>query len=394
MIPYSDFTFFYIIGILLIPSVILGLVGRSSKKYNMFISVIILALIFGVRMGDFSINWKSFISITLFTVFQVLLIKCYHKYRMTKNTASIFVLAVILGILPLVLVKVLPFFDLHVFGFLGVSYITFKAVQIIMETRDGMMKKENIAISELIYFLLFFPTVSSGPIDRWKRFDKDFKTIPTKDAYREMLYKGINSIFLGFFYKFIVAFLLYNKVLMYLPDRTFGNLNFFEGHLMYMYVYSLHLFFDFAGYSCFAIGVSYIMGVKTPQNFNLPFISRNIKDFWNRWHMSLSFWFRDYVYMRFVFWMTKKKWIKNRFVVSYIGYFLLFFLMGIWHGLELHFVVYGLYHALLIICFDKFERWNKKKKIWKDNKWTHALGIIITFHVVCFGFYIFSGTLF
>lgn len=394
MIPYSDFLFFLIIGILFIPTIILGLLGKSARKYNMFISIIVLALIFGLDMKDFTVNWKSAISILLFTLFQVLLIKGYHTYRMTKNNTQIFVIAVLLAILPLVLVKVLPFFNLHIFGFLGISYITFKAVQLIMETRDGMMKKKQVPISELIYFLLFFPTVSSGPIDRWKRFDKDFQTVPTKDEYRELLLKGINSIFLGFFYKFILAFLLYNKILVFLPNRTYDVLNGLEGHIAYMYIYSLYLFFDFAGYSCFALGVSYIMGIRTPKNFNLPFISRNIKDFWDRWHMSLSFWFRDYVYMRFVFWMMKKKWIKNRYVISYIGYFLLFLLMGVWHGLALHFVVYGLYHAFLIICFDKFERWNKKTKFWKDNKFTHAISIFITFNFVCFGFYIFSGALF
>lgn len=394
MIPYSSFLFFLIIGIFLLPTVILGLLGKSARKYNMLLSIVILAMIFGINMSDFTINWKSVTSIVLFTIFQVALIKAYHAYRMTKNSGVIFSSAVFLSILPLILVKVLPFFDLHIFGFLGVSYITFKAVQLIMETRDGMMKKQKIAISELIYFLLFFPTVSSGPIDRWKRFDKDFKSIPTSTEYKELLIAGINSIFIGFLYKFIIAFILYNKVLLYLPNRTYDMLNSWEGHLAYMYVYSFYLFFDFAGYSCFALGVSYMMGIKTPKNFNLPFISRNIKDFWNRWHMSLSFWFRDYVYMRFVFWMTKKRWIKNRFIVSYIGYFLLFLLMGIWHGLALHFLVYGLYHALLIICFDKFERWNKKKKVWKDNKWMHALGIVITFHCICLGFYIFSGELF
>lgn len=161
-----------------------------------------------------------------------------------------------------------------------------------------------------------------------------------------------------------------------------------------MYLYSLYLFFDFAGYSNFAIGFSYIMGIKTPENFNLPFMSRNIKDFWNRWHMSLSFWFRDYVYMRFAFMMQKKKWIKNRFTISYLGYLLLFLLMGVWHGLELHYIVYGLYHALLIISFDWFERKNKKYSFWKKNKWTHAIAIVITFHFICFGFLIFSGRLF
>ncbi|WP_283776050.1 MBOAT family O-acyltransferase, partial [Bacillus velezensis] len=89
-------------------------------------------------------------------------------------------------------------------------------------------------------------------------------------------------------------------------------------------------------YSAFAAEVSRIMGIQRPINFNRPFASGNIKDFWNDWHISLSFWFRDYVYMRFVLWMTKKKWLKNKFAISYIGFFLLFFLMGIWHGPEWH----------------------------------------------------------
>lgn len=160
-----------------------------------------------------------------------------------------------------------------------------------------------------------------------------------------------------------------------------------------MYAYSLYLFFDFAGYTAFAVGVSYIMGIKSPENFNKPFISRNIKDFWNRWHMSLSFWFRDYVFMRFVLWMTKKKWITNRMAVSNIGYVLLFLLMGVWHGLAPQYIVYGLYHAPLMVGFNFFEKWNKKHKWWPNNKWTTAVSIVVTFHFVCFGFLIFSGKL-
>ncbi len=76
-----------------------------------------------------------------------------------------------------------------------------------------------------------------------------------------------------------------------------------------MYAYSMYLFFDFAGYSAFAVGVSYLLGVQTPMNFNKPFAARNIKEFWNRWHMTLSFWFRDYVFMRFVFWVNKKEMV-------------------------------------------------------------------------------------
>ncbi|MDA2645172.1 D-alanyl-lipoteichoic acid biosynthesis protein DltB, partial [Bacillus cereus] len=129
---------------------------------------------------------------------------------------------------------------------------------------------------------------------------------------------------------------------------------------------------------------------------NKPFLSRNIKDFWNRWHMSLSFWFRDFIYMRFVFFATKKKLIKNRYTISYIGAFLNFFIMGIWHITGEHvyqYIMYGLYHAALFILFDIFERKNKQYKFWPNNKFTHILAIVITFHVVCFGFLIFSGYL-
>ncbi|KOS63772.1 D-alanyl-lipoteichoic acid biosynthesis protein DltB [Lysinibacillus sp. FJAT-14222] len=387
MTPYGNIVFFIILGILLMPTIILGLRGKSAKRYNIFVSIIVLALIFGNSLN-------GTISLILFTVFQLLLIIAYQKYRLQKNSGSVFVIAVLLSILPLVLVKVFPILGLHhLFGFLGVSYITFKSVQMILETRDGLIK-DKISAVELAYFLLFFPTVSSGPIDRWRRFSKDMYTVPSGQDYQKLLLSGINYIFVGFLYKFILAYLIYNYTLIYLPNQTYNYLTPFQGQIAYMYMYSFYLFFDFAGYSAFAVGVSRIMGIQTPINFNRPFSSRNIKDFWNRWHMSLSFWFRDYVYMRFVLWMTKKKWIKNKYAISYIGFFLLFFLMGIWHGLEWHFVVYGLYHALLIISFDKFERWNKKHKFWPKNKWTHAIGVFITFNAVCFGFYIFSGTLF
>ncbi|TKI82181.1 D-alanyl-lipoteichoic acid biosynthesis protein DltB, partial [Bacillus wiedmannii] len=151
----------------------------------------------------------------------------------------------------------------------------------------------------------------------------------------------------------------------YFMDPAFAQQDTILSNMIYMYSYSLYLFFDFAGYSSFVIGVSYMMGIKTPENFNKPFISRNIKDFWNRWHMSLSFWFRDFIYMRFVFFATKKKLIKNRYTISYIGAFLNFFIMGIWHITGEHvyqYIIYGLYHAALFILFDIFERKNKKHK--------------------------------
>ncbi|MDQ0199695.1 D-alanyl-lipoteichoic acid biosynthesis protein DltB [Neobacillus ginsengisoli] len=383
MTPYGSFTFFFIIALLLVPTVILGLRGKRFHTYNMIVTVIVLAIIFSTKLN-------GAIALILFTIWQVLLIKGYLAYRKKANKDLVFYTAVIMSILPLVISKLLPYFhQINFVGFLGISYLTFKGTQLIMETRDGLIK-QDIPIARLLYFILFFPTISSGPIDRYRRFDKDLQAEVTPEQYKLFLYDGINKIFLGFLYKYIIGYSINH---FFIANIGFIANSYFENHLYYMYAYSLYLFFDFAGYSNFAIGVSYIMGVKSPENFNKPFISRNIKDFWNRWHMSLSFWFRDYVYMRFVFWMTKKKYIKNRNIVSNLGYILLFLLMGLWHGLEIQYIIYGVYHALLMVAYNSFERFNKKHKWWPQNKFTHVAAVIITFHFICFGFYIFSGQL-
>lgn len=384
MTPYGSFTFFFIIAVLLAPTVILGLLGKRFQTYNMIVTVIFLAIIFSTRL-------HGAIALILFTIWQVLLIQGYIAYRKKANSGLIFCLAVIGSILPLTVSKLLPYFSVINFvGFLGISYLTFKGIQIIMETRDGLIK-QHIPIDRLLYFILFFPTISSGPIDRYRRFDKDLNAPLTGEQYKQFLYDGINKIFLGFLYKYIIGYSINHFFIANIPFIAKNN---FQDHLLYMYGYSLYLFFDFAGYSAFAIGVSYIMGVKSPENFNKPFLSRNIKDFWNRWHMTLSFWFRDYVYMRFVFWITKKKWIKDRNITSNLGYILLFMLMGFWHGLEIQYIIYGAYHALIMVLYNTFERFNKKHKWWPQNKYTHIAAVIITFHFICFGFYIFSGQLF
>ncbi|BBP91312.1 hypothetical protein BsIDN1_49300 [Bacillus safensis] len=125
----------------------------------------------------------------MFTVWQVFIIRLYLAYRLKANQASVFYAAVVASILPLVLSKILPFFLTHQphqpppmnwLSFLGISYLTFKGVQLIIETRDGLIKKK-IPIHRLVYFIVFFfPTISSGPIDRYRRFEKDMDTPPEK----------------------------------------------------------------------------------------------------------------------------------------------------------------------------------------------------------------------
>ncbi|MHD0398279.1 D-alanyl-lipoteichoic acid biosynthesis protein DltB [Staphylococcus simulans] len=403
MIPYGTFSFFLIAFIILIPVIILGFLGKRSYIYNGISTAIMVVIIFSSdKLNLFGQKYLSIqlISFIIYVVWQALLIMWYYHSRPKKNTFLKFFIVMALSILPLAIVKVLTstwlggqqiqFHEhklIQFVGFLGISYVTFKSVQLIMEIRDGSIKE--IKWGKVFQFISFFPTISSGPIDRYKRFVRDDKKIPTKDEYRGLILKAVHMIMLGFLYKYIIAYFVNQYGVMPLQTHLHGFVNYW----LYMYAYSLYLFFDFAGYSLFAIAFSYIYGIKTPPNFNQPFKAKNIKDFWNRWHMTLSFWFRDCIYMRSLFFMSKKKLLKSQFAMSNVAFFINFFIMGIWHGIEIFYIVYGLYHAAGFIGYGYYERWRKTHPPRFNNKFTTALSVIITFHFVTFGFLIFSGKL-
>jgi len=303
-----------------------------------------------------------------------------------KSNRSFYV-AIVLTLLPLLGNRLMPFFSpASVFGYLGISYVTFRALDVVFSIRDGVVK--SLAPGQLFAFLFFFPTVSSGPIDRYRRFAQDWVRTRTRAEFLDDLDFAIQRVMRGFLYKFIIAAEIDRHLRVPLL-KVAG----FWGWAGYMYVYTFYLFFDFAGYSAFAVGVSRLMGIKTPENFSRPFLARNIRDFWTRWHMSLSFWFRDHIHMRFQLAAMKGGWFKGKFTASYLGLFLTFGLMGVWHGFTFYYIAYGFYHAILLSGYDWFSRWNKQARFWPDGPWWRALNIGITFHVIAFGMLLFSGRL-
>ena len=161
-----------------------------------------------------------------------------------------------------------------------------------------------------------------------------------------------------------------------------------------MYAYSLYLFFDFAGYTSIAVGTSYILGIRMPENFNKPFLSKDMKEFWTRWHISLSKWFGDYIYSRFVLNSMRNKRFKNRFIASHVAQLLTMFIMGVWHGLNLFYIIYGFYQGLALVGTDIYQRKSQFYKNHKKEKWFQYIQVVVTFHIACFGLLIFSGYLF
>lgn len=378
---YGDYFYLYILFITFIPAIILGVSGRKPKYYGIISSIVMIFLIMGRDIG-----LKLFI---MFFLGETFVIYVYLFIRKKTDNKYIYFLFLFFSMLPLIITKIAGVTQYaSIIGFIGLSYISFKAIQMIIEIYDGRITEINCIT--YLYFLIFFPTFSSGPIDRWKRFEDNINTkIQAREYLDQYLFEGVKKIFIAILYKFVIAYLIDTYWLLKIP----ADINILNS-INYMYAYTMYLFFDFAGYSLFAIGASYIFGIKTPENFNKPFLSKDMKEFWTRWHISLSRWFGDYIFSRFVLNSMRKKRFKNRFIASHVAQIMTMLVMGLWHGLTPYYILYGLYQGCALVLTDIYQRKSKYYKKHKKDKWFQGLQIIVTFHIVCFGMLIFSGYLF
>ncbi|HZQ07995.1 MAG TPA: D-alanyl-lipoteichoic acid biosynthesis protein DltB [Anaerolineae bacterium] len=390
MIPYASFWYFAWLLYPTVPTLVLGWLGRLSRYWLFGVTVVVILVQYATPTPLWVLGAivPAFVLVMGYAVYQFALTRLFLFARLQGGKRrGIFLVVVALSLAPLVVVKLAPLGGTEaVIGFLGISYVSFRALDVVIGIQDGLI--EDLPLVEYFTFLVFFPAISSGPIDRYRRFGRDWDKTRTREEFVTDLDAGVHKIFMGFLYKFILAYL----IKLYWVDSV-SHANDILSIVSYMYGYSFYLFFDFAGYSMFAIGFSYLFGIHTPENFHRPFASENVQEFWNRWHMSLSFWFRDHVYARFLMASARGKWFKSRQVTQYLGLALTFGLIGIWHGVAWHYLVYGLYHAGLLIGHDWFGRWNQTHQVWKASRGWRALGIVLTFNLVCFGFLIFSGRL-
>lgn len=378
---YGDYLYLYILLLSFIPAIVLGVKEKNIKPYGVLVSIFMVGLIIGT--GKYNL-----ILFIMFIIGEFIVVYGYLFIRKKTDNKIIYYLALLSSMLPVIITKASVFISFGPIGFIGLSYLNFKAIQMIIEIYDGAIKE--VKFSTLVYFLLFFPTLSSGPIDRFRRFEEDLnKKIDKNEYLDDYLYIGLRKIIIGLGYKFVIAYII-NTMWM---SKISADITFING-LNYMYAYSLYLFFDFAGYSSFAVGTSYVLGIKTPDNFNKPFLSKDMKEFWTRWHISLSKWFGDYLYSRIVLNSMRKKRFKSRFTASHVAQMITMFVMGIWHGLSLFYIIYGLYQGGVLVATDIIQRKWKFYKKHKKEKWFQYTQIVINFNVACFGLFLFSGWLF
>ena len=364
--------FFLLLFVVLLIGFVVNFFEKRKDYYILALSLLFAGAIYGKSRA-------MIVYLLAFIVYQYYLVFLAQRIEAKWLKPLVF-----LSILPLVINKVFALTSLHLLAFIGISYMSFKTIQIMLEISDGLIK-EKITVKDYLQFLLFFPTVSAGPIDRSRRFLKEINEVMPRKEYLELAGDGVYRIVLGLLYKIVLSTYVYQMLL------ALNNTGTVVYSIKYMYLYTLYLFFDFAGYSLMAVGSSNILGIQTPMNFNKPFLSVDIKDFWTRWHITLSTWLRDFVFSRVLMQIIRKKWFKNRLHNATYAYMVNMLVMGFWHGLSVSYIVYGFYHGVLMAGFEVYQ---KKSNFYKKNKnknWYKLLSWFVTMNLVMVGFFIFSG---
>ena len=320
-----------------------------------------------------------------------------HKLGGREERVRLWVrLAVILNLSLLAVFKYAPFVVSMVPGIptgwvdfirsiplpIGISFYTFHGISMIVDVARGEVTRESDemlskgtrftkGVRDIGFYLLFFPQLVAGPIVKAKQFwpqiaAKRLEDIPWGQVLR--------SLIAGFFLKMVVADNLAEQTVMLTKPWivSAGPLDL----ILLLYGYSMQIFADFGGYSLIAIGLAAMFGYKFPINFDYPYLSTSITEFWRRWHMSLSAWLRDYLYIP----LGGNRKGEAR---TYLNLFLVMFLGGLWHGAEWKFALWGTLHGVLLgverFCFRKRTR---EQAAQAQSPVRALLGWFYTFHAV------------
>ncbi len=273
-----------------------------------------------------------------FAVFASLGVLIYFKYtNFFIRETTLFFNSLGFGIRQSYLKIILP---------VGISFFTFQALSYTIDVFKGKMHVEKNIIDFLL-FVSFFPTLIAGPISRATNLLDQFKS--EQHFSSDRLIEGSQLIIRGLFKKVVIAdrLAIYVNQIYSAPD-AYGGSTLFLAALFFMF----QIYCDFSGYSDIAIGSAYILGFRLVQNFNLPYLASSISEFWKRWHISLTSWFRDYVFLPVSFLIAgrikgeKILFMKTDMFIYIVASIITWFLTGLWHGASNTFVIWGLLQGL------------------------------------------------
>ena len=264
----------------------------------------------------------------------------------------------------------------------GISFYTFQALSYSIDVYRGKCEPTNDIIA-FFAFISFFPQLVAGPIERATNLLPQF--LKKREFDYDAAVDGMRLILWGLFKKIVVA----DKCAVYV-DQVYSSYANQSGStlLLAAIFFSVHIYCDFSGYSDIAIGTAKLFGVKLMRNFNLPHFSRNIAEFWRRWHISLTTWFRDYVYIPLGgSHVSKAKMVRNTFII--------FLLSGFWHGANWTYIAWGAYHAFLFLPLILMGKNRKYLNQVAEGRvlptWKEAGQMLLTFFLAVMGWIIFRS---
>lgn len=263
---------------------------------------------------------------------------------------------------------------------IGISFYTFQSIGYSLDVYFGLRKSEK-HLGYFGLFVSFFPQILSGPIGRSSEL---FPQIHQEKQFSwDNMGYGIQRFTWGLFKKIVIA-----DRLDAIVNVIYGNIEGYQGSVLWLgtFLFAFQLYADFSAYTDMAIGVARIFGFKLAENFDFPFISKSITEFWRRWHLSLSAWLRDYLYTPIQF--SKKKWKQGATVYAI---FLTFFICGLWHGAKFTFVMFGIIQAVAL-TYEMLTR--EKRKQWRETIPPiiyDSLSWLITFGITLISFVFFRA---
>ena len=267
---------------------------------------------------------------------------------------------------------------------LGLSFFSFRLISYIVDVYKGRQKPED-HFGKFALYASFFPTIVAGPIERASHFLPQINHFNSHKNAR--LLTGLLLISWGFFKKLVIAdrlALIVNTV--YIAPTEFSGIPL----ILATYFYAIQIYCDFSGYTDIAIGTAKILGYDLTENFRQPYFSKSISEFWRRWHITLSNWFRDYV-----FFPLERKRRRNNSRAQYLNILLVFLLTGMWHGSTVNFLIWGFIQGVFIIIpmigENLIEKFLPDKHIHKSSWILDGIKITLTFQLISFSWIFFRS---
>ena len=271
---------------------------------------------------------------------------------------------------------------------LGFSYIAFRLIHTLRDRQEGRLKEYSL--QETFIYVIFFPAITAGPIDRIDNFSKALRSPAPLD--RERLTQAGMRFFVGLFKKYVLADGL---ALIALNGSNALQVRGAGWAWVLLYAYSLQIYLDFSGYTDIVIGIAQVLGFNLPENFNAPYLKPNLTQFWNNWHISLTQWFRAYYFNPLNRWLRKAKIQLAMPLQVLILQVSTMLLIGLWHGITPNFMLWGLWHGLGLFAHNRWsDSVGPRIRAWAGTPARKVLldvgGVLITFHFVALGWVFFA----